>query len=601
MPAQSLRRSQFITTYGPGAILEGPEGPRIIPVLGDSGLFDQQGPDNFEIADSRLSQALLGGAGILHLPSNAELDMTDSKYIYDTFPFPDWALCMEHKLLYRKMTNDNRACPRCKPLSGSSDAWIRVRQEAIRFVRACPAGHLDDVDWPHLISHAEQVCSPNHLIWRGEGGALRHIEIVCPNCRASINLGTAYTREWPCSGRFPEYQGKARPGCDRPSKIIQRGAANLRIAELQTALTIPPRSTALHRLLEMRAIRIALASRPDDQPVRSKLALTGILENLVQQNYLPQAVLTEIQTYPEKILLAAIDDITKGALPQNVRTLRLQEFEALRHAATHGAPPQQSRTPGSPPLFEIIQNQVRTLPGPQGHQLRITPVNRLRVVMVQTGYRRLDPLNPVVDRSFEAGQHRWYPGVELFGEGIFMDLNPDIQDITPLQHFTLYGDAADAWYVAWLDPNSFGRSLHPSEQYQIHPVFVWWHTLAHRLMNALSVDSGYSAAAVRERVYVDVDERTGEAVGGILLYTSQPGGDGTLGGLVALVPEFERVLQRAFDNIDTCSNDPLCGEERFGPGKYNGAACYACSLVSETSCEHRNMQLDRNLLLENLP
>ena len=50
----------------------------------------------------------------------------------------------------------------------------------------------------------------------------------------------------------------------------------------------------------------------------------------------------------------------------------------------------------SPPQFEIVQSQVRTIPSPRGHALRITPVNRLRVVMVQTGYRRVpggDPLN----------------------------------------------------------------------------------------------------------------------------------------------------------------------------------------------------------------
>ncbi len=597
MPAQPLRRSQFITTYGPGAILEGPEGPRMIPVLDDSGLFQQQGPDNFEITDLRLSRALLGGAGILRVPSNAELGVIDARYIYDTFPFPDWALCMQHKILYRKITSDNRACPRCRPLASTGQAWMRVRQEAIRFVRACPAGHLDDVDWPHLMTHATPGCTPDHLLWLGGGGALRHIEITCPNCRASINLGTAYSHEWHCSGRFPEYRGKGRPGCDRPAKIIQRGAANLRLSELQTALTIPPRSTALHRLLEMKAIRIVLHT----QQINSKQALTTALETLVQQGLLRRAVLTEIQNHPEPSILAAIADTVRGELPENVRTLRLQEFQALRHAATHGAPPQPSRTPGAPPQFEILQGEVRTLAGPKGHQLRITPVNRLRVVMVQTGYRRLDPLNPVVDRVFDDGQHLWYPGVELFGEGIFLDLKPDVQSNTPARHFPFYSAAASAWFDVWLDPDSFGRVMHPDEHYQLHPVFVWWHTLAHRLMNALAVDSGYSAAAVRERVYVDVDEQTGEAGGGILLYTSQPGGDGTLGGLVALVPEFERVLHRALDSIDTCSNDPLCSEERFAPGKYNGAACYACALVSETSCEHRNMQLDRTLLLENLP
>ncbi len=102
-------------------------------------------------------------------------------------------------------------------------------------------------------------------------------------------------------------------------------------------------------------------------------------------------------------------------------------------------------------------------------------------------------------------------------------------------------------------------------------------------------------------MFIDVDPVTGQVDGGLLLYAAQPSGDSTLGGLIALTPDFQRVLNRALYNLDTCSNDPLCGEEHFGPQKYNGAACYACLLVSETSCEHRNMNLDRNLLLEHMP
>ena len=70
---QPLRRSQFITTYGPGAILEGKQGPRVIPALGLSSLFSNRQVSSFEITDSRLSKALLGDASILRLPSNAEL------------------------------------------------------------------------------------------------------------------------------------------------------------------------------------------------------------------------------------------------------------------------------------------------------------------------------------------------------------------------------------------------------------------------------------------------------------------------------------------------------------------------------------------------
>lgn len=593
---QSLRRSQFITTYGPGAILEGPNGPRIVVSLDRSGLFDGHRPAEFEITERRLSQALPNRASILRLPSNAELGEPDSQAVYQTAPFPSWALCVQHGLLYHKTHDDNRACPRCAPCPDSYEAWRRVRRQAIRFVRACGEGHLDDVDWAGMIPHTREDCSPSYLYWRGGGAALRHVYVVCPNCDASRNLGLAYSREWACSGRLPEL-GSNRPGCNTPSKIIQRGAANLRIPELHTALTIPPRSTRLHRLLETAVVRAALVERD----VGSKEDLVAVLQALVRQNLLRPAVVVEIQNYDEDTIFAAMNDVLAADLPATVRQLRLQEFQALQHAAIHGAPPQPSPTPGAPPQFEVIRGQVRLLTGPGGRPIRVTPVNRLRVVMVQTGYRRLDPLNPPVDRVYDDGQHLWYPGVELFGEGVFIDLNPSVLTDTPSPDFQPQGAAANAWFDAWIDPDGYGQRIQPYERDQLHPMFVWWHTLAHRLINALAVDSGYSSAAMRERVFVDVDEDTGDALGGVLLYTAQPGGDGTLGGVLALVPQFERVLETAFRNLDACSNDPLCGEEVFAAGKYNGAACYACALVSETSCEHRNMSLDRNLLLDNLP
>jgi hypothetical protein len=603
--AQSLRRSQFVTTYGPGSILEGPEGPKIIPSLDRSGLFGARRPEDFEITDQRLSQSLLGGAGIVRLPSNAELGETESKYIYNTKRFPSWSLCVRHRILYRKTQGNSRACPQCNELASSSDAWSQANRQAIRFVMACPEGHLDDVDWIGVVHQGSIGCNPTFLIWRGGGGALRNITIQCPDCNRSTNLGTAYSRTWRCSGRFPEREPVSgsqpiRSGCNADARILQRGAANLKISEIQTALTIPPRATSLHRLLEISAIQDALAVV--DTPA-TKNDFMVVLRNLVSRNRLPQSVFDEIQLYDQQTLLSAINDTVTGSLPADVHTLRLEEFNALKEAATNGHPPQPSSQPGRPPQFEVVQSNVRSVQYDGGRQLRITPVNRLRVVMVQTGYRRVpggDPLNSaVVNTSFTNDGRNWYPGVELFGEGIFIDL--DIEN-HPQNNLQLSGGAFEVWSDAWRNPARFtNRTLVGEDRNQLHPVFVWWHTFAHRIINALSVDSGYSSAAIRERVFIDVNETNGAANGGILLYTAQPGGDGTLGGLIALVPEFERVIRGALRNIDACSNDPLCGEEQFGYGKYNGAACYACSLISETSCEHRNMRLDRNLLLQNLP
>ena len=599
MAGQGIRRSQFITTYGPGAILEGPNGPRVIPGLEQSGLFTPDRPaTRFEITDLRLSTALLGGASIVRMPSNAELGVPETQEVYQTTPFPSWALCTQHHILYLKRPNEalGRSCPRCPPHASDALAWQRVRQQAIRFVLACPDGHLDDVNWLQLIQHRRPNCQPNYLIWRGSGSALRNIEIVCPQCEGPpTNLGLAYNRALSCSGRLAE-RGSARPGCGAEARMIQRGAANLRIPEIYSALTIPPADTRLHRLLESSIVRTILAVNP----ITTKQDLLDKLRQLVNLNLLGPATVTELERFNEAEILAALRQMTPGALPQDGRTLRKQEFEALMRAATIGAPPQPSSTPGAPPQFEVVQSDVHEFVGPGGHHLRVTPVSRLRVVMVQRGYRRIDPLeSSVVDTVYTDDMgRRWYCGVEHYGEGVFIDLAPGA--LVNGQHFPLR--AANTWMDAWYDPGRFRQRMQdPDDRDFMHPVFVWWHTLAHRLINALSIDSGYSSAAVRERVYNDIDPGTGQAHGGILLYTAQPGGDGTLGGLIALVPHFDRVLRAALNTIDACSNDPLCSEEQFRAGRYNGAACYACQLISETSCEHRNTRLDRTLLMENLP
>ena len=121
------------------------------------------------------------------------------------------------------------------------------------------------------------------------------------------------------------------------------------------------------------------------------------------------------------------------------------------------------------------------------------------------------------------------------------------------------------------------------------------HSLSHLLITAVSLDCGYSASAIRERVYA------GEYGYGILLYTAAAGSEGSLGGLVEVGRDIESHLQRALELGRLCSNDPVCAqhdpanrhEERF----LHGSACHGCLLIAETSCEWRNEFLDRALVV----
>lgn len=121
-------------------------------------------------------------------------------------------------------------------------------------------------------------------------------------------------------------------------------------------------------------------------------------------------------------------------------------------------------------------------------------------------------------------------------------------------------------------------------------------------MRRLTLESGYSQAAIRERLYTAPAEREGGPMAGLLLYTAAPGAEGTLGGLVALGAPgpLGRLLEGALRDAGLCDSDPLCGESlSVDEGlTLNGAACYACLFAPETSCERGNRYLDRAVLVE---
>jgi hypothetical protein len=84
--------------------------------------------------------------------------------------------------------------------------------------------------------------------------------------------------------------------------------------------------------------------------------------------------------------------------------------------------------------------------------------------------------------------------------------------------------------------------------------------------------------------------------------TATAGNQGTLGGLVEVTRRFVRVLKSALERARLCAGDPVCAD--YDPitaaddRTLHGAACHGCLLVSETSCEARNVFLDRALMID---
>ncbi len=546
--SQGIRPTQFITSYGPGAILEGVNGPRVICSFERSELFPNHRITDFEIVEPSLQQLLGGHARIFRLPTNADLQVEENRSIYSTDTFPRWSLCVRHGVLYQHKRETRKACPQCETHSSWQNAWSTSRSEAVSLVMACPKGHLDEVNWVDLV-HQGSSCRPKSLKWNGSGSSLRNVTLSCPDCGKQANLGEEYMKRHRCSGRFVE-SGESEQ-CTTKARISQRGAANLHLTEILSAITVPRPNSPLIRALNHVSIVHVLTLLKGQNPEWPQQLVSSFLGGL------PNDLAEIIRSASHEEIKAAADQVQMLNSELTAQEARRLEFEEIMASIARGGSGESEEF-----TVDASRSQVVQL---GGLRLRVTPVTRLRVVSVQKGYRRLN--GELVERSFSQGGNQWYVGVELFGEGLFLSLEDG----------QLPGSAA------WDSLSQKTGELHHQAG------FVWWHTLSHRLIRALSVYSGYGSASVRERVYW-----TSQNMGGLLLYAVQPGGDGTLGGLIALVERFQVVLDQAVLDVDLCSNDPFC--EEAGHTTESGPACYACLLLSETSCEHRNRYLDRPLL-----
>ena len=130
--------------------------------------------------------------------------------------------------------------------------------------------------------------------------------------------------------------------------------------------------------------------------------------------------------------------------------------------------------------------------------------------------------------------------------------------------------------------------------------YVLLHSLSHALIRQFSVECGYAAASLKERIYSSTPDDE-EAMAGILIYTAAPDSEGTLGGLVTLgeTANLEQHLDQALEGLEICSSDPLCAETQPEQAflSLHGAACHNCLFLPETSCERGNRYLDRTVLV----
>lgn len=225
-------------------------------------------------------------------------------------------------------------------------------------------------------------------------------------------------------------------------------------------------------------------------------------------------------------------------------------------------------------------------------------VKRLREVRALQSFRRVEEPSPADSQLRQAAlsltKPSWLPAFEVSGEGVFLRLDPErlrIWEEQPEQVARAARIRENHERLLSARAGDSDKLVPPSPA---TPRFLLLHALAHSLINEWSLDGGYPAASLRERLYSDED------MAGVLIYTATSDSAGSLGGVVAQgePDRLAETLRAALHRASWCSNDPLCMEsETSGADSLNIAACHACMLLPETSCENNNILLDRAALV----
>lgn len=225
---------------------------------------------------------------------------------------------------------------------------------------------------------------------------------------------------------------------------------------------------------------------------------------------------------------------------------------------------------------------------------RMIRITRLREVKVLLGFTRVDAPDPDADEQanivylHKGKNERWLPAVEINGEGIFIEFNQTtIKEWLNLTEVRAFSQRYAESYKEFCASREWNVTV------LRNAVYVLLHTFSHLLIKQMSMSSGYSSSAIRERIYF------GDNMAGILLYTGSPDKEGSLGGLVELgsVKKMVPIMRDAFQEALLCTNDPECLHNAPAAANSNGAACHSCCMISETACENGNRMLDRGLVV----
>lgn len=630
MGSKQIRTGQLIAPFGPGSLYTDRRGtPHVVAGLdfwfklldqGSGKMVECSDKTEFELFEPRLS-TLLRVDRFFVPPDYRHLRMGETPppnagIKIPALRFPRW---------YRhtrtgEMKRFNLHTVRPDTPQGGG------RWQPVRFISVCPGGHLSEFPWKSWIGC---TCpGDGDLILTDRGGSeLTSVRVHCRSCatgsvgRKGGHLGGTTVKPNVLNGEQSAFQragincpgdrpwlgeNSSETGCHEPLVGALINQTNLYFPRTVSALALPDLQLQDSAVAKLRSEIERLPSlgmaktfwrMPDTESaivyVQNKLSKLGIECTTKQVEEALGSLFSDIATVP-----AGTKEPTNPE--PTLLSFRRAEFNIIRNTVDD---------PSIVPDLRVINTHV---PDELKEWIeKVNLVERLRETRVFYGFDRLeqggDPLAGMPDTAMgqlfrnplTESQERWLPATNVFGEGIYLELREDFLTMWQEQNAAWLDERVNEAFIMRL--SGIHQTLPPlagvDRAWASRYLLV--HSLAHVLTNQFVFECGYSTASLRERLYISADHSAPMA--GLLIYTAAGDAEGTLGGLVRLghSDRLAPVVRRALNRASWCSADPVCSESLGGTGskRANLAACHACVLLPETSCETINQGLDRALLV----
>lgn len=578
-----IRRSQVITTFGPGAMVDLPNHSVLI---GGLDFWTRDGEEVFESRlIAKLTEALQVPTLRLFTPPADQTDPTLPQSGIDAFQFPEWFVTQDVESKHEDAPVRSRMLVHRKLLTrGKFIDHNKKRRNVVpvRFVRACRAGHIGDINWYGFVHGPASEC--RRQLWideRGTSGDLTEVWIRCdcgvPAKQMALAAIESSQSLGLCDGARPWLGPFSPETCGAPNRLLVRTASNAYFPQKITVISLPERDETVKQAVDAVWDNLEAVETIDDLKYeRKKAKVKPALEGLTDEE-----VFAEIQSRR--------DDTPK--VEKKVKVAELETLVASKDELGDDKPDGTffaralPRTAWDRPWMKPFE--------------KIVLVHRLREVVAQLGFTRFESISTDaqgeldinVRRASLAREVTWLPAIENKGEGIFIQFRSDaITEWLDRREVIERGRRLADGFASWKKEHDKSKRVPPGLPYGM------LHSFSHLLITAISLECGYPASSIRERIYAVPD------IGyGILLYTGSSDAEGTLGGIVQVGRRIHEHVRNALEIGQLCSNDPVCAqhepqnehERRF----LQGAACHGCLLIAETSCEQQNDFLDRALVV----